>query len=113
MCIRDSYRAEQYELFCEYNEAIEDYKTCISQDWIFGELYFNKGNCELKLKNYDEAISDFTEASELMIIEWEDASEFDKSPNPWVYPYGDHLKTLDTIKLRIKQAEMRKYTLIK
>lgn len=106
-------RGEHYQFFEEYEKAIQDYKTSIEKGIVFGRLLFQKGECELKLKNYDRAISDFTKAYDLMITEWEDASEFDKSPNHWGSPYGDHLKILDTIKLRIEQAEMRKSTTIR
>ncbi len=101
------YRAEQFELFGEYEKAIKDYQTCIEQDWVFGNLFYQKGICELKLKNYETANVDFQMAKRLIEEEWEEWPEEEKEPNHWGNPRLEHQDMLKELEERMSFTKSR------
>lgn len=101
------YRAEQYELFEEYEKAIEDYKTCIKQDWVFGNLYYQKGMCELELRNFEIANGDFETAKKLIKNEWNQLGDEDKRPNQWEDPINEHQEMLKELEEKINYTKSR------
>jgi SpoVK/Ycf46/Vps4 family AAA+-type ATPase len=48
-----------------YEKAIENYNMAILLNPVFSEAYFNRALCHYHLKNYDKAIEDYTKAIEL------------------------------------------------
>lgn len=99
------YRAKHYELLGEYKKAIEDYKECIENQWISSALYYEKGNCEMKSKNYEIARQDFLEAERLAMREWLETPEKLKEVNHWGNPEFDHKEYLNLIRERIVSLE--------
>jgi len=60
------YRAEHFRLLGEYEKAKQDYQICINQNWISGNLMLNKGICEFKLNQYENAELSFNFAETLL-----------------------------------------------
>ncbi len=49
----------------DYEKAIENYNMAILLNPIFSEAYFNRALCYYQLKNYDKSIADYSKAAEL------------------------------------------------
>ncbi|MEW5996724.1 MAG: AAA family ATPase [Candidatus Micrarchaeota archaeon] len=49
----------------DYEKAIENYNMAILLNPVFSEAYFNRALCYYQLKNYDKSIADYSKAAEL------------------------------------------------
>ena len=70
-------------------------------DWFSGWLFYQKGECEWKLRNYKAARDDLLTAKHQFQKEWMDVPEEDKQANHWGDPKREHQDMMEHLENKI------------